>query len=64
MAEGAGDKQVIGSGKHMLYALNVKNDGFEFASSISSALEKAELDICALDETINSLKRKEKEIAE
>lgn len=40
-----------------VYDLTIGKDNFEFASSISQALEDAELEIQTFDETINSIQR-------
>lgn len=40
----------------MVLDLTIQNDSFDFASSISSAFEQADIEIQALDETVNSIK--------
>ena len=44
------------AGSHMVLDLTIQRDCFDFASSISSALEQADLEIQALDENIASIK--------
>lgn len=45
-----------GSKESMVLGLTVADEGFDFTSSISSALEEASLEIQALNETIDSIK--------
>ena len=40
----------------MVLDLTIQNDNFDFASSISTALEQADLEIQTLNETIASIK--------
>lgn len=42
--------------KDIFLDLGVENDGFEFSTSIADAMKKAELELVALNETIDSIK--------